>query len=214
MGELKSVLIIDDHPLTREGLSIAVRAAATGAQIVSLDSIDEAVTRLETRDFALVLLDFQLPGVDGFSGLLRIQHAAPSVPVAIVSSHEEPSLVEAARALGAIGFLFKSAPLDELAQRIATLLSGKPVFARASGSAAGIAALRAKLDTLSKAQFAVLLALVDGRSNKQIAFDLAISEATVKAHLSTVFRKLGVTNRTQALIAVGPILVPGSGEKR
>lgn len=204
--------MIDDHPLTREGIGLAVRAATSGGTVVSVGTIEEAEARLAKGRFALVLMDFQMPGVNGFTGFLRIQHASPDTSIAIVSSHERPSLVNAARALGAAGYLFKSEPLDSIADRIAAILSGACVFPDGSAQDRSILNLRERIETLSRSQLNVLLALADGQANKQIAHHLSITEATVKAHMSAIFRKLGVTNRTQALIAVRSLL--GSREAK
>lgn len=206
------ILVIDDHPLTREGLSLAARAALTGAQVDTAGSVGEAVPMLERRQpYRLVLLDFALPDSHGYAGMLRLQQYAPATPVVIVTAHEQAHLIEAARALGAAGFIFKSQPLDTIAAILRNVLAGQTHFPADVAPDPTIAAARAQISQLSKAQYAVLLALADGRSNKQIAFDLAISEATVKAHLTAVFRKMGVTNRAQALLAAGPLLRGAEG---
>jgi DNA-binding NarL/FixJ family response regulator len=177
-----------------------------GATIVGVGTIADAVAAMTTRPpFRLVLLDFQLPDAHGYSGLLKLQHLDPHVPIVVVTAREDNSLIEAAKALGAAGFLFKSTPLDELAGLLRRIIAGHSHFPAGASASPTIAAARARITDLSPAQHAVLLALADGRSNKVIARDLAITEATVKAHLTAIFRKLGVTNRTQALLAVQPL---------
>lgn len=201
------MLIADDHPLTREGLSLAARAAMPGISVDNAGSIEEAVTAIATRGaYRLVLLDFILPDVHGFSGFLRLQHLLGDTPIVMISARQDAMIVEAARALGAAGFLFKSDPLDDLAEALRQIAAGKLVFptVATSGTAAGSA--RDRIADLSGAQLKVLLALADGRLNKQIAGDLDITEATVKAHLTAIFRKLGVNNRAQALLAMQPLL--------
>lgn len=205
-GQGGRVLIADDHPLTREGLGLAVRAAFPGVTVDTAGSVEEAVRALGThRGYRLVLLDFILPDARGFSGLMRLQHEAASIPIVMISAREEAALVDAARALGASGFLYKTRPLDSLVEALREIAQGRVVFppVSAQGLSAG---LRDKVGTLSGAQLKVLLALADGRLNKQIANDLDVSEATVKAHLTAVFRKLGVNNRAQALLMVQPLL--------
>lgn len=201
------ILVTDDHPLTREGLSLAARAALPGAQIDTAGTVAEAVPMLERRGpYRLILLDFALPDSNGYAGMLRLQQFAPTTPVVIVTAHEQVHLIEAAKALGAAGFVFKSQPLDTIANILRAILAGQTHFPADVAPDPLIAAARAQIARLSKAQYAVLVALADGRSNKQIAYDLSISEATVKAHLTAVFRKMGVTNRAQALLAAGPLL--------
>lgn len=201
------MLIADDHPLTREGLALAVRAALPGISIDNAGSIDQAVTAIANRGaYRLILLDFILPDARGFSGLLRLQHLAGKTPVVMVSARQDAVIVEAARALGASGFLFKSERLDDLAESLRQIMAGRAVFPDAAASPAAAGSARDRIADLSGAQLKVLLALADGRLNKQIAGDLDITEATVKAHLTAIFRKLGVNNRAQALLAMQPLL--------
>ncbi len=186
---------------------MAARAALPGAQVVAVGSIAEAAAAMAgRRTFRLVLLDFLMPDSHGYAGMLRLQQLDPEVPIAIVTADEEPRLIEAAKALGAAGFLYKSLPLDTIAGVLRRILAGATHFPEGTPSDRSIAAARTRIQDLSRAQYAVLLALADGRANKQIAHDLSITEATVKAHLTAIFRKLGVTNRSQALLAIRPLL--------
>ena len=178
-----------------------------GAQVVAVGSIAEAAAAMAgRRTFRLVMLDFELPDSHGYAGMLRLQQLDPDVPIAIVTAHQEARLIEAAKALGAAGFLYKSLPLDTIASILRRILSGGTHFPEGTAGDRSIAAARARIQDLSRAQHAVLLALADGRANKQIAHDLSITEATVKAHMTAIFRKLGVTNRSQALLAIRPLL--------
>lgn len=200
------VLIADDHPLTREGLSLAARAAMPGVAVTGVGTIAEASAEMRARSgLRMVLLDFQLPDTHGYSGFLALQFIDPSVPIVVITAREDPSLVEAARALGAAGFVFKSLPLDEVAAWLRRIDEGATLFPEGSRPSEKIAAARARIEGLSPAQHSVLMALADGRSNKEIARDLDVTEATIKAHLTAIFRKLGVSNRTQALLAVQPL---------
>lgn len=202
------VLIADDHPLTREGLALATRAAIPGIVIDSAGSIGEAEQAAAARKggYRLVLLDFVLPDARGFSVFLQLQHILGATPIVIVSAHRDSVIVEAARALGAAGFLSKSMPLDDLAAAVRTIAPGGTIFPRDGEAASAAQSARDRIATLSGAQLKVLLALADGRLNKQIASDLDITEATVKAHMTAIFRKLGVNNRAQALLAMQPLL--------
>lgn len=159
-------------------------------------------------DIALLLLDYQLPDSDGFSGFFRLQHALGNVPIAIISAFDEPRIVSAAKAVGAAGFLSKSQPLEEIAGAITKLLLGQTVFPPTTEMDGGLRDMSSRMATLSSAQKRVLAALVRGDLNKQIAADLDLTEATIKAHLTAIFRKLGVSNRLQAILAVKPLLDP------
>lgn len=160
------------------------------------------------HDIALLLLDYQLPDSQGFSGFFRLQHALGDVPIAIVSAFDEPRIVNAARAVGAAGFIPKSRPLDEIAEAIKKLIAGQTVFPSVTEMPEEMREMRQRLDTLSSAQKRVAAALVRGELNKQIAHELDLTEATIKAHLTAIFRKLGVGNRVQAILALKPLLAP------
>lgn len=191
---------------------MVARVAFAGAVVMAAGTIAEAVQVLRTGPPArMILLDYHLPDARGFSGLLALQHVASSVPVVVVSEREEMSLVEAARALGAWGFLSKSLPIDGFVAQVRQIAAGSPCFPVAAGEdpATRAATLRQRIADLSRAQRSVVIALADGRSNKEIARGLGITEATVKAHLTSVFRKLAVSNRTQALLALGPLFHAG-----
>ncbi|MCE7796647.1 response regulator transcription factor [Sphingobium sufflavum] len=205
MAQLR-ILLADDHPLVREGLAMAIRSRHPDIILDFADSIAAAEVLARTHQgYALMLLDYRLPDADGFSGLFRMQHALGHTPIAVVSAYDEPQIVTAARAIGAAGFLSKSQPFDALAQSIDELLHGRTVFPPVSEDVPGLSDLRDRLKSLTTAQMRVLTALVKGHLNKQIAGDLDLSEATVKAHMTAIFRKLGVSNRVQAVLAVGPL---------
>jgi DNA-binding NarL/FixJ family response regulator len=199
------ILIADDHPLTAEGLAMAARLAVPGAAIHFAGTIAEAEQRIAGHHgYGLILLDLMLPDATGFSGLLRLQFADRDARIAIITARHEASLAAQARELGAVAFLHKSEPVDALAGKIRQIAAGGMVFPPNLPPARG--AMRDRVAALSEAQRRVLFALADGRSNKQLAHDLGISEATVKAHMTAIFRGLGVHNRAQALIALQPLL--------
>lgn len=201
------VLVADHHPITREGLSLAVRGALPDAIVIPAGSVAEAIAQIEIRTaFRMILLDLQLPDARGYSGLLALQFRAPATPIVVVSAREDPSLVEAAKALGAAGFLFKSLTLDAIAAELRRVSEGGASFPAGVAPSPVIDAARARIGELSPAQHAVLMALADGRSYKEIARDLDVTEATVKAHLTAIFRKMGVANRAQALLAIQPLI--------
>jgi DNA-binding NarL/FixJ family response regulator len=205
----RRVLIADDHPLVRDALRMAVMARFPSfvvEEAVAIEPAEQIVKR--HNDFALLLLDYQLPDSSGFSGFFRLQHLLGPVPIAIVSAFDDDRLVDAAKAIGAAGFLSKSKPLDEIAGGIERLVAGQTVFPPVKEQASDLREMSERLESLSKAQKRVIALLVSGHLNKQIAGDLDVSEATVKAHLTAIFRKLGVNNRLQAILAVKPLLAP------
>lgn len=205
----RRILIADDHPLIGEGVAAAVAVRMPDAVIDRAASVDEAEQLVRGGGrYDLVLLDYSLPDAKGFSGLFRLQGLLGRTPIAVISASDGPALIEATRAVGAAGFLPKSQPLDRLVEAIGRLLHGEQVFDQVPAADTASQDLRARIATLSPAQVRVLVALASGQLNKQIAGDLALSEQTVKAHLSAIFRKLGVTNRLQAMLAVRPLLVP------
>lgn len=203
------VLLADDHPLAREGLKLAIGVRRPDLTVDSVDSVAAAEATVKShKDYRLMLLDYQLPDADGFSGFFRMLNVLGRTPIAIISAHDSSSMISAARAIGAAGFLSKSEPLDRLAQAIDRLLDGKTVFPPAPEGGTDLKELQQRLQSLSGAQMRVLAALAKGHLNKQIAADLNLSEATVKAHMTAVFRKLGVNNRVQAVLAVRPLFEP------
>lgn len=205
------VLIADDHPLVVEALSIAARSALPELVADSAGTIAaaEAVARAKPG-FRLVLLDLMLPDARGFSGFLRLRHLLPGVAIAIVTAEQRPELIATARMLGAAGYLSKAMPLDDMARAMREILSGRIVFPPHAGFAAAADAARARIAKLSGAQLRVMFAVADGKPNKQVALELGVTEATVKAHLTAIFRSLGVINRTQALLALQPLLSPAN----
>lgn len=205
----RRIIIADDHPLVRDALRMAILSQLPNFVVEEAVAIEPAERIVQTRqDIALLLLDYQLPDSDGFSGFFRLQHLLGGVPIAIVSAHDEPKIINAARAVGAAGFIPKSLPLDEIATAIGKLVSGATVFPPSTGITDPLRDMSERLATLSSAQKRVLAGLVRGHLNKQIAADLDLTEATIKAHLTAIFRKLGVSNRLQAILAVKPLLDP------
>jgi DNA-binding NarL/FixJ family response regulator len=204
MVAARRLLVADDHPLISNGIQLAVHARIPNVTIDTATSIAGARALIAAHGrYDLVLLDFRLPDAHGFSGFFELQHDLGDRPIAIISASDDAAIIAAARAVGAAGFLSKAASLEGLVGAIATLLEGATVFPP-DGSGA-LDDLRARLGTLSAAQRRVLAALVGGRLNKQIAGDLAVTEATVKAHLTAIFRKIGVQNRLQAILMMQPL---------
>lgn len=194
------VLIADDHPLFRSALGLASLRAAPTACIVEAGSIAEAVDRLRERgQVDLILLDLRMPDAAGFSGVATIHAERPDTPIIVVSAADAGEAA-GARRYGAAAFLSKSASLPQIEATVRNALGGMRVpLGETNDDEAD--AMAASIACLTPAQLKVLIAMLGGRLNKQIAHDIGISEATVKAHVTVIFRKLGVHNRTQAVVA-------------
>ncbi|MBB4860749.1 DNA-binding NarL/FixJ family response regulator [Novosphingobium chloroacetimidivorans] len=200
------VLVADCHPLVLEGLRAAVRYALPGATVVGAQTLSEAEAKTaQLGRIRMALLDPDLPDARGLLGLLRLQYKLPRVPIVMMLSAEESRITGTARSLGAAGLFLKSAPVDRIADDLRQIAAGRRVFP--SGAVpSSVPPIRDRIAQLSDAQRRVLFALAEGHANKQIAYGLAVTEATVKAHLTAIFRQLGVNNRSQAMLALRPVL--------
>lgn len=202
------VLIVDDHPLVGEAFELSIRLAYPHLDVGRVASAAEAETyaRNNAARIKLVMLDLMLPDATGFSALLRLQHILPGTPIAIVSARADAHSIAMARTFGVAAYLSKSAPVSELVNSVGDILRGESPFAESAEAAPGPASFRDQLATLSAAQLRVLVAMADGGLNKQIGADMDITEGTVKQHVSAIFKKLGVNNRTQAILVIRPYL--------
>lgn len=193
------VLVADDHPLFRAALRVATLRAAPAARVVEAGSIADAVDRLrEEPRVDLILLDLRMPDATGFSGVATVHAERPGTPIVVVSA-AAASEAAGARRYGAAAFLSKAAALPEIEATVRAALAGVRTPLDAVDDETD--AMAASIAGLTPAQLKVLLAMLGGRLNKQIAHEIGISEATVKAHVTVIFRKLGVQNRTQAVLA-------------
>jgi len=204
------LVIADDHPLFRGALREAVAGQFADADIAEAGAFDDVVAQLDRGgDVDLVLLDLAMPGVRGFSGLMFLRAQFPSVPVVVVSANDDPAVIRRCMDFGASGFIPKTLGVDVMRAAIARVLEGgvwTPPDVDLSGRPdADTAELIGRLATLTPQQVRVLMMLSEGMLNKQIAYGLGVSEATVKAHVSAILQKLGVESRTQAVIAAARI---------
>jgi len=205
------IVIADDHPLFRAALRQALGRAVPDAVIQECATLAEARAALQARPTDLLLLDLKMPDCEGFAGLSAVRAAFPTVPVAVVSASEDPATVRRALAFGAAGFIPKSATLEAMTDALTTIMAGDPWSPIDVDMVDGPDpdAMEQRIASLTPSQLKILVGLQQGRLNKQIAFDLGVTEATIKAHLTGVFRKLGVQNRTQAVIAAQALAVDG-----
>jgi DNA-binding NarL/FixJ family response regulator len=207
-------IIVDDHPLFRGALSQALGDAFAEAEVLEAGSLDELTDQLANAgEVDLILLDLAMPGVHGVSGLLYLRAQHPEIPVAVVSASDDPGTIRQCLDCGASGFIPKSQPVDCIRDAIRKILEGE-VWLPADVDLASIPAgetaeLVSRMSTLTPQQVRVLMMLGEGLLNKQIAFKLGVSEATIKAHVSAILQKLGVDSRTQAVIAISKIGGPG-----
>jgi DNA-binding NarL/FixJ family response regulator len=200
-------IIVDDHPLYRAALKGAVEMACSGSNFLEADSVAGLLDLLDRHPEAdLLLLDLNLPGAYGFSALAHLRGAHPELPVIVVSAMDDALTVRRAVAFGAQGFVSKSADAATIGAHIQAVLRGE-LMTPAGLAGAGPANLHGdaldaaqRMAQLTPQQFRVFAMLCSGRLNKQIASDLDITEATVKAHMTVVFRKLGAASRTQAVL--------------
>lgn len=205
-----TIIIADDHPLFRGALRQSVASIMPGARVMEASGMDDLnATLSQERDVDLILLDLTMPGVQGFSGLMSLRAQYPELPVVIVSATEEPTVIRRAMDFGASGFIPKSIDIDSIGGAIQAVLAGDtwtpPDVDLSATEDAETADLVRRLGTLTPQQVRVLTMLSEGLLNKQIAYELGVSEATVKAHVSAILDKLGVDSRTQAVIAASKI---------
>ena len=204
------LVIADDHPLFRGALREAVSGLVERTEIAEAGTIDEVAKLLDSDgDVDLILLDLTMPGVRGFSGLMYLRAQFPSVPIVIVSANDDPVVIRRCMDFGASGFIPKTLDIEGMRAAITRVLKGgvwtPPDVDLETGGDAQASALMARLATLTPQQVRVLMMLSEGLLNKQIAYELSVSEATVKAHVSAILQKLGVESRTQAVIAAAKI---------
>lgn len=214
------VIIADDHPLFRAALENVVAQRFPGLTTVSVADVPELQEAVEPEgDIVLVLMDLNMPGANGFSALSWLTGHHPDLPVAIISANTQPETVRRALDHGAAGFLAKSGDTAVLEQGIQRVLAGQRGIHPGLAVAQNGAALQAldvaeALGALTPQQFRVASMLAEGLLNKQIAYELNVKEATVKAHMTEILRKLRVNSRTQAVLALASLAVePGPDER-
>ena len=206
MPDAPTFIVADDHPLFRNALRQTIEPAFPGAAIVEAGTLEEVASAIETTEEPdLVLFDLSMPGARGFSGLMYLRAQYPAVPVCVVSASEDTATIRRSMALGAAGFVPKSSSPAEIRQAIGAILSGNGWAPRGHDLSGGGEddAVAGRLKSLTPQQMRVLMMMGEGLLNKQIAYELSVSEATVKAHVSAVLQKLGVENRTKAVLAAG-----------
>lgn len=207
---LYTILIADDHPLFRGALREAVNGLGVLLSIREADSFENLAKELEkSREVDLVLLDLTMPGVKGFSGLLYLRAQYPDVPVVVVSANDETDIIRRCFDFGASGFIPKTLTTEEMRAGVAKVLEGgtfvPPDVNLSKKNDDVTSKIIERLASLTPQQVRVLMMISEGLLNKQIAYELSVSEATIKAHVSAILQKLNVESRTQAVILASKI---------
>jgi DNA-binding NarL/FixJ family response regulator len=212
-----TLIIADDHPLFRAALREVVGRQIPGAKVIEVSSLDALQGAIANHpDSDMILLDLRMPGARGLSSLLYLRAEYPAVPIVVVSATEEPSVVQRALDFGASGFIPKSSSIETIGDSLRTVLDGgicaPHLPDRRSQAEEQDRELARRLSTLTPQQLKVLVMLAEGHSNKHIAAHLAITEATVKAHITGILRKLGIERRTQSAVLAQRLMQ--TGERR
>ena len=200
-----TLLIADDHPLYRDALRGALSLTLPDLILREAGDLTTTVDILEKEDIDLLLLDLHMPGSHDMFGLVHIRKLYPELPVAVVSGTEDAAIISKIVGVGALGFIPKTASSGDIANAVQSILDGdiwlpESVSEKIEEVDEAFSELADKVASLTPSQYKVLCYMRDGLLNKQIGYNLDIAEATVKAHITAIFRKLGVYNRTQAVL--------------
>jgi DNA-binding NarL/FixJ family response regulator len=204
------ILLVDDHALLRGGMRYLLRSLDSELEMDEASNCNEALEFVAGRSYDLVLLDLKMPGLNGLDALAALREAAPSMPLVVLSGESDPGLIRGAIDGGAMGFIPKSSTPEVLIQALRLVLA-KGVYlpqlvldqAHAAGAVPRTAS--STLPGITPRQMDVLRCVIRGQANKAIARELALSEGTVKAHLSAVFQVLGAHSRTEAVYAAAKL---------
>ncbi|MBT0588162.1 response regulator transcription factor [Alteromonas oceanisediminis] len=202
---MTTLLIADDHPLYRDALRGALSSSLPALTLIEASDLAMTVKALESCDVDLLLLDLHMPGSQDLFGLLHVRKLFPDVPVAVVSGTEDTTMISKIVGVGALGFIPKTASKADIATAVSAILDGdvwlpETISGKIEAVDESFSMLADQVSSLTPSQYKVLCYLRDGLLNKQIGYNLDIAEATVKAHITAIFRKLGINNRTQAVL--------------
>jgi DNA-binding NarL/FixJ family response regulator len=214
---MHKIVIADDHPLIREAIASAISQRFEDIEITEKDDLESTMTYAEENpDTDLILLDLNMPGMDGLNGIVSLRSAHPDIPVVIISAEEDKNVVLQAVTYGAIGFITKSMPRDKITDAIGQILDGQmymppDIFRQPDAPSTGTQREETNtlnpelISSLTRRQLLVFKHMSQGDSNKQIGYDLNIAETTVKAHVSAILRKLKVHSRLKAVLCASTI---------
>ncbi len=204
------IIVADDHPLFRNAVTHLLQRSLDDVRVSQVESFETLTRALSDRHLpSLVLLDLKLSDTQGMDGLLFLKKQYPSLPVLIISAYDDKTVVRKAMQYGASGFVPKSLEMDRMAEVIHAVLDGEMWFPEISEDIGSrTEETDSPLESLTPAQLKVLALLRDGRPSKEMAAIMSVTEATIKAHLTEIFRKLKVKNRTQAVLAAKDLDLP------
>jgi DNA-binding NarL/FixJ family response regulator len=213
---MNKILIADDHPLFRDAIKSIIVESFSGYELLETSNLDDAIALVDDNpDIDLILLDLNMPGMEGLTGIVKMRNHAPEIPLGIISAEEEKSIVLQAAGYGAVGFIPKSTTRETITKAIEQILAGQvylPADIIRSNPSEKVSDTKKQFDIdmksisyLTRKQLQVFEQMAKGSSNKQIAYDMNIAETTVKAHVSAILHKLKVKNRIQAVLCASNI---------
>lgn len=212
---IKSALVIDDHPLYCDALATTMESIFNTRRIRTATTLGEALHQLRMRFSPdLVILDLNLPDASGLSGFLKIKEKMPDVPVIVISAITTEGVVQSVISAGAAGFIPKETGRQVFQEAMTDIWNGKTYVppgyampARSKESDRSVETISRKIAHLSQQQTRILGLICEGMPNKLIAYEMQLAEATVKAHITALLRRLGVHNRTQAAMLVREVSI-------
>ncbi len=213
---MNKILIADDHPLFRDAIKSIIVESFSGYELLETANLDDAIALVDDNpDTDLILLDLNMPGMDGLTGIVKMRNHAPEIPLGIISAEEDKSIVLQAAGYGAVGFIPKSTTRETITKAIEQILAGQvylpaDIIRSNPGETVTNTSKQFEIDMksisyLTRKQLQVFEQMAKGNSNKQIAYDMNIAETTVKAHVSAILHKLKVKNRIQAVLCASNI---------
>jgi DNA-binding NarL/FixJ family response regulator len=205
---MTKIMVADDHPLYREALLAALQQRLSKVKFIESDSLDSVLAMAKKhRNLSLILLDLNMPGCDNFYGLLKLIECCPNIPIAVISAHDSPSIISQSMAYGAKAFIPKTMSTNDLVVIIESLLRGEVCLPHYDSNGVPdveqeIVDAAKLISGLTPKQFKVLCLLKKGLMNKDIADELRVTEATVKAHIGGIFKQFNVKSRMQIMVKI------------
>ena len=208
-----NILVADDHPLFRDAITNIIATSFSGSIIKQAEDIESTLECVKNNDdLDLIMFDLNMPGMSGLQGLLALRNEYPTIPVVIVSAERDKQIILQTLSYGAVGFIAKSSSKNSIVEALESVFAGN-VYLPAdimrlpeeSNTKNEFVVLPEKIALLTRRELTVLKNLSLGEANKKIAFNLNISEATVKSHVSSILKKLGASNRVKVVLGCSEI---------